>query len=76
MKVKLQSIARQKNENTLMEELSTRKVTEDLGIQCDEFDVSAVGRVVVLGKASWIKLSHEAEIDMPWLAHDDVEISG
>ena len=76
MKVKLQSIARQKNESTLMEELSTRKVTEDLGIQCDEFDVCAVRRVVVLSKESWIKLSHEAEIDLLWLAHDDVEING
>ncbi|MFZ8928941.1 MAG: hypothetical protein ACO2YY_07080 [Pseudohongiellaceae bacterium] len=76
MKVKLQSIAKQKNESTLMEELSAGEVTEGLGIQCDEFDVCAAGRVVVLSKESWIKLSHEAEIDRPWLAHDDVEING
>ena len=76
MKVKLQSIARQKDESTLMQEQSNREVTEDLGIQCDEFDVCAAGRVVVLCKESWIKLSHEAEIDLLWLAHDDVEING
>jgi len=76
MKVKLQSIARQKDESTLMQEQSNREVTEDLGIQCDEFDVCAARRVVVLSKESWIKFSHEAEIDLPWLPHDDVEISG
>lgn len=76
MKVKLQSIARQKNESTLMEELFAGEVTEDLGIQCDEFDVCAAERVVVLSKESLIKLSHEAEIDRPRLAHDDVEING
>jgi len=76
MKVKLQSIARQKNESTLMEELFAGEVTEDLGIQCDEFDVCAAGRVLVLSKESWIKLSHEAEIDLRRLAHDDVEING
>ena len=76
MKVKLQSITRQKNESALMKELSAGEVTKGLGIQCDEFDVCAAGRVVVLSKKSWIKLSHEAEIDLPRLAHDDVEING
>jgi len=75
MKVKLQSFARQKNESILMEKLSAGEVTVDLGIQCDEFDVCAAGGVVVLSKESWIKVLHEAEIDLPWLTQDEVEIN-
>ena len=69
MKVKVQSIARQKSESVDMEELFAGEISVDIGIKGDKSDLSTAGEVVVLSKESWIKVLHETETELPWLAH-------
>lgn len=69
MKIKLQSIARQKTSDAEMEEVFAGEITETDGLLGDSSPLSAEGEVTVLSKESWVKGCHEADIELPWLAH-------
>lgn len=66
--IKLQSIARQQIDSSVMEELFATTVTVGEGLKGDNSDSSKAGEVTVLSKESWVKICHEAETEMPWLA--------
>ena len=69
MKVKVQSIARQKAGNAGMEELFAGEVNVDVGLQGNSSASCAAGEVIVLSKESWVKVLHETERELPWLMH-------
>jgi MOSC domain-containing protein YiiM len=69
MKIKLHSIARQNQDAAEMEELFAGKVAVGQGLKGDHSPVAREGEVVVLSKESWVKVCHETESELPWLAH-------
>lgn len=69
MNIKLQSIARQNSAEPVMEELFAGDITIEDGLAGDCSPLTAAGEVSVLSKESWIKVCHEADVELPWLAH-------
>jgi MOSC domain-containing protein YiiM len=69
MAIKVQSIARQKSVEPVMEELFASDITLAEGLLGDCSALTAGGEVSVLSKESWIKVCHEVNIELPWLAH-------
>jgi MOSC domain-containing protein YiiM len=67
--IKLQSIARQISAEPVMEELFDGEISVAEGLLGDLSPVSAGGEISVLSKDSWVKVCHEAECEVPWLAH-------
>lgn len=69
MNIKLQSIARQKSAEPVMEELFAADLSIRDGLLGDSSALSGPGEVAVLSKESWIKACHEVAVELPWLAH-------
>lgn len=67
MKIKLQSIARQHIDSSLMEELFASTVSVGTGLKGDNSEGGKAGEVTVLSKESWVKVCHETQTEMPWL---------
>lgn len=67
--IKLQSIARQYSEEPVMEEVFAGEISATEGLLGDMSPVSAGGGISVLSKESWIKVCHETDCELPWLAH-------
>ena len=69
MKIKLYSIARQKPDEPVMEELFAAEVTVTEGLLGDQSGLLGAGEVAVLSRDSWVKVCHESATELPWLAH-------
>ncbi len=69
MKIQLQSIAKSKTDDGTREEVFAAQVTISDGLQGDKSDLLGQGEVAVLSKESWIKVCHEAGLELPWLDH-------
>ena len=52
-----------------MEELFAADIAPGEGLTGDQSDAAGSGFVVVLSRDSWIKVCHEANTELPWLAH-------
>ena len=69
MNIKLQSIARRKNDDHTGEELFSGEVTVTEGLQGDYRTTIVAGEVSVLSKESWVKVCHEIGTELTWLAN-------
>ena len=67
--IKLQSIARQNSEEPVMVELFDGEISVTEGLLGDMSTISASGGITVLSKDSWVKVCHETDCELPWLAH-------
>ena len=65
--IKIQSIARQNSPDLDMEELFHGEISTADGLFGDMSGVD--GEITVLSKESWVKVCHETDIELPWLAH-------
>lgn len=65
--IKIQSIARRNSPDPVMEELFHGEISIADGLLGDLS--GGDGEISVLSKESWVKVCHETDIELPWLAH-------